>query len=479
VRGVPDDGPEPAPPLPGIGRRWKRGLTVFVVLFAILAGSPLVVRLRGRARLLAVRERLAAEGMGRTFADAVAADVACDAGALAAYEAVVTRMFQRRLDRVTNVTGELLDEPMDEAVLARFATGEIEDLPAWIQADRAANEKDLDSLLVALERGPIVASSLGNWIAGGRRGEPDPKRNLWGSSNFAARAALVDSVLSPDPARGLAILEALESSLRHTASGVDSVIYAIVCRQRDRAHLLLQLRGRLPEEAAAEWLAVERPFAEVFADGLRGSRLGIVAAEIEEAYGVRSSTNAASLPRGESGYFEWRSLQTRWGLDHFMRMMQRAAEWTERAAAVERSLRFGTALPTGVDAQRRGDWREIVFALEADVHHRASRVLVRLLREGGGSGVLPAGEPAARARLGAHAVAFDAGLFRLPLRYERLPGTRVLVRAHREGSLPPLPASVTGAGYESVWSEVRDEENGEDRVVFDRGRVGVVLPAGR
>jgi hypothetical protein len=462
----------PVPPPPGLGRTGKRIAAGIVVLLAVALAAPFVVRLQGRARLLAVRERLASEGMGRSLADAVGADVTCDAAALAAYDAAVEGIHGRR----RSIFQERLERPTESVVLARYATGEIDALPTWLREESAADQADLEALVEAFGKGPIVATSLGGWIASGRRGEPDHESRFsaFDPAVAIASAALVGAIAAPEPGRGLAVLEGLERAWRHPGNHIDAIHFAVFSRQRDRAHLLLQLLGRLPEAHAARWLAVERPHLEVGADGLRANRLGWIAIEVDRFYEGNSSTFFGPAPRGDSGYLKWRVSQAVDAFHNHVRGMHHAAEYSIEVAAAEQALRDGVAVPDGVT-----NMVDVRFALHAEATDRAVRILVRLLRAGDGRGALPADDAGARAMLGPHAAALDGGPRRLPLRYERLSGNRVLVRAHRGGALAPLPASVATAGVVEPWSEARDEDHAQDRVLLGGGRAGVVLPAGR
>ena len=427
-------------------RRRFRVVAIVVAVLAAVAAVPFAIRAHGRSLLAEVRARHAAAGLGVSARDLADSLPPVDADLVRRCDSL-ERAVQRAIAQQMVIPPTVND----------WIVGARSDPPPELDAELARLQPEMEALADVLRGEGLllgVAGHLPRREAASRLRWKDVV-SIHISNLLVQRQAAVwirfAALRSEDPGPYLDALDGQRKALLHPASLIDAMIALAMLGERDRAYADLVLRGRLPPDRVARWLAEEPEHLRLSADGFRGERLlfGVALAD-----GLTNGTfGAKDLAGGPSGPRAWgRNLGL--SLEIWLYGMRDAARVLEAGADMEDRLRGG---PGTIDPARLAGWLEDgdtelsmflpnTHAAEASARdsrtlHRMARVLVRTLGAAKERGRLPTDETELRAWLGAEAVALDPGPIDVAIRYESVsPGVLRLFRA------PPGPIPVVVGG---------------------------------
>jgi len=425
-------------------RRRFRVLLAITVVFAAAAAVPVVIRAKGRAFLAEVRSRHAAAGLGtsaRELADSLPPIDEDQVRRCAALEGAVRRATATKM-----FTPGSIDE---------WLVGDSDAPPAEVDAELSRLQPSMEALAEAYREEGLLLGLAGRLP----RGEAASRLRWKDLASFRSISLIVEkqaahwmrlaALRSEDPGPYLDALEGQCRALRHPGSAFDALIGIVLSDARDRAHVDLAIRGRLPADRAARWLAEEPDQVRLCADGLRAERLLYTSAVAD---GLADGTlDAKSLARRAGGTKPWvEGLGGAWSL--WLHGMRDVARVLEIQADLEARLR---GRPRTLDPGTLATWREegdgdisprtwnfdsaAHSAVDARTVHRAARLLVRTLAAAKERGRFPEDEAELRAWLGDGAAALEPGPFDARIRYERLPPNVLRFAPDPDGPMPAIP----------------------------------------
>ena len=290
-----------------------------------------------------------------------------------------------------------------------------------------------------LRQDGVILSAWG-WAAidlpPGRRGHADVERlrspNLLVLRDLGTWLAYA-AVLAEDATGHLDDLARLQVAMGQPATLMDAMMEVAVASIRDRAYLELAVRGALPGDAAARWLAEPSRALERLAPAYAVDRA------LFSSYGdyLSQSSPWGLHTYAASAYFDWspwRTLQL-WTFGPQERAENAAlqAHYAERLSGQRADAPVATGRRTSLWDQSASLQMCVITTLEADARQRMTRLAVEVLalaRRGG----LPADHAALLTALGTARIQTPGD--HLHLRYERLSAERFRLTVDPASPLP-------------------------------------------